>query len=207
MQDSKCEDCRSGCSTCIAYDKCTSCVQGLYFNPASMMCVNANACPGGSYPDPHTSSCAPCHSSCETCSGPATIHCRVCMMSRGLRKESNGLEGKCELITCPNGAYLALSENAHAHAGGVGISVEEPTCSKCHPACQICTGAKNSDCRTCSVGFQPEKSTTGDSVSCLTCSEQNPGLEDDGKGRCKGNSHLIIIVRRDLWGRSEFRTV
>lgn len=93
---------------------CGSCSLGTVYNTVLKQCLcpegsyqNANGacevrvkplvCTGATYAASETS-CEACHSSCETCSGPAT--CLTC-------KDPNNLLvfGKCVSATCGNGNY------------------------------------------------------------------------------------------------------
>lgn len=76
--------------------------------------------------------CIPCHTTCETCSGPGESECVTC---RGGRLALGGI---CYTV-CPDGYYT---------------DKKRKECMHCPPGCATCNSAT---CLTCSVGYTLNK--------------------------------------------------
>ena len=78
--------CQIGCTTCAdGSGACQTCKPGFSrdandatkCNPPAQATNSGVVCPSGSFSN-GTSSCAPCASACQTCTGPASTDCIVC---------------------------------------------------------------------------------------------------------------------------------
>lgn len=76
--------------------------------------------------------CMPCHSSCETCSGPGEGECITCRSGR------LALDNVCYSV-CPDGYYT---------------DKKRKECMHCPPGCSTCNSAT---CLTCQLGYALNK--------------------------------------------------
>ena len=135
-----CNDCRScayGCATCTggAFHECSTCQEGFSYQKESKMCILNSECE--KYPGHYVSGgeCAPCHSSCEKCTGSAPNKCKECKWWLYFKED----EGTCiSPVDCQklDGYYISGKQ-----------------CKKCHSACKSCTAAGDIGCKTCADGF------------------------------------------------------
>ena len=70
----KCPDSCFGCSELDG--TCTSCKSGLFLESVTKKCVEAFACPDGTYPNANDNTCTKCNEGCKKCSS-ATV-CSLC---------------------------------------------------------------------------------------------------------------------------------
>lgn len=101
-----------------------------------------------------SSSCYPCHSTCDTCSGPSDSECMTCP------PQAYFYNGSC-LSNCFSGTY---ADNTS-------------TCQPCDPSCTACMGPGNGNCSQCTSGYFINNSTCQRcDPSCATCG--GPGFEN-----------------------------
>lgn len=143
--------CHPTCQTCNNTDaySCTSCYEGwtLLFgqNPATHLngtyCDSrAQGCRNGTYFNSTNATCEWCDSSCRTCNGSTSYHCRACYGNNTLDFVSSwqGRGLKCVNRTCGNGTYF---------------DEYYKECENCDYTCKTCTGRGRSNCTSCYSGF------------------------------------------------------
>jgi hypothetical protein len=89
-----CTLCVAPCLTCTTATSCLSCLTNFLYNNS---CVNASACPAGTYGNTTTNACESCQTPCTTCSG-SMGNCTSC-------NGSNALYNNTCLGTCPATFY------------------------------------------------------------------------------------------------------
>nr|CAD7578280.1 unnamed protein product [Timema californicum] len=121
----ECLECPPGCSTCNS-TYCITCEEGwkLDKNGGCVLCGSSH-CDLGEYWE--AGHCRPCHSTCETCTGPTEYNCISC-------ESPLLLHGTQCLTTCLTGLYL-----------------DQDTCMPCLHTCQSCTSRVN--CTQCTPGL------------------------------------------------------
>uniref|UniRef100_A0A3Q3QHN7 Growth factor receptor domain-containing protein n=1 Tax=Monopterus albus TaxID=43700 RepID=A0A3Q3QHN7_MONAL len=77
--------------------------------------------------------CQPCHGSCQTCHGPRSTDCELCLGG------NRPLRGQCPLVNCPLGQYF----------DGKRKYVD---CRRCDASCKTCFGPQALDCSSCFKG-------------------------------------------------------
>nr|CAD7411542.1 unnamed protein product [Timema cristinae] len=123
-----CVPCKPNCASCQDQpDHCDICENHLVLYNNECYAV----CPVYTY-ETEDYSCAPCHSSCETCRGPTSIHCISCHHGHF------SLNGGC-LKVCPQGYYEHRKRKE---------------CLECPPGCSTCNSTY---CITCEEGWKLDK--------------------------------------------------
>ncbi|XP_063242489.1 furin-like protease 2 [Bacillus rossius redtenbacheri] len=128
----ECVPCEPTCASCReAPGRCASCEQRLVLHGDTCLA----ACPAGTH-ETEDRRCAPCHESCETCSG--------------------GGEGRC--VTCRPGRYLAAdggSSCARACPRGWRGDKRRRECVACPRGCATC--GEDGACRACAEGWAADR--------------------------------------------------
>ncbi|KAI2552911.1 proprotein convertase subtilisin/kexin type 5, partial [Homo sapiens] len=107
------------------HDECSSCQEGLQLLRG--MCVHATKTQEeGKFWNDILRKLQPCHSSCKTCNGSATL-----------------------CTSCPKGAYLLAQACVSSCPQGTWPSVRSGSCENCTEACAICSGADL--CKKCQM--------------------------------------------------------
>ena len=116
--------------------------------------------------------CAPCHSSCESCRGPGTDQCLSC--PGNTQPTPNGT------CNCPTG-YTYTTDGKCKDANGCGVHQfwNNGICSECDPMCKTCASTFSA-CTSCR--FHSVITTTA-SCQCAAGYMQTPeGCLPDGSG-------------------------
>ncbi|XP_033109451.1 proprotein convertase subtilisin/kexin type 5-like [Anneissia japonica] len=153
-EEGNCDDCLSGCKTCVTSNSCIECLD-------HWVLINGrcqDGCPLNMYELDYV--CYSCHSTCSQCTGGDPHDCIKCKtVQRYL------FNHRC-LLACPNGYFE--DDN---HISGL-------QCSKCDETCASCHGPSFKDCDTCMDGLVKDtdssRCTEGSftcSTSCITCSD------------------------------------
>ncbi|XP_066589847.1 furin-like protease 2 isoform X2 [Prorops nasuta] len=173
----ECVPCPPGCATC-ATSGCTSCIQGWSLNKKSLCAPESRSrCDNTEYyEDGH---CKPCHSTCETCSGPTEDFCISCQGS--LLLQSKRCVSQCDdgfysvvqpsrplcvpclhtcktcvsrlnCTACQDGLQLQSGECRSSCAKG--YYSDRGQCAKCYLSCKTCSGPRRDQCVTCPKGWQ-----------------------------------------------------
>ncbi|KAI5694478.1 hypothetical protein M8J76_010586 [Diaphorina citri] len=171
-EEGTCVPCEPNCASCQERpDHCTACDHHLVLYGNKCLA----ACPDKTY-ETDDYRCAPCHSSCETCIGPAAKECVTC------RSGYYELSGICyaacpatyypdkkrrECRPCPSGCatcnsggcltclpeYSLNRKNACIKAGTANCKPGEywsgSACERCHTTCELCDGPAADSCLTC----------------------------------------------------------
>lgn len=107
-----CTPCQPNCASCQDRpDHCTSCDRHLLLHQSQCLA----SCPSHTY-ETEDYMCAPCHESCETCTGSNSTQCITCSAGRYWH------DGRCTR-DCP----------AHHYA-----DTYQQECIECHPGCSEC---------------------------------------------------------------------
>lgn len=124
--------CDKSCSLCVvgSPSKCVQCpstgVNRLVHNSSC-----AEACPSLRYfADPEAMTCAPCHSTCLTCSGATSDICTSC---DSVGANAYMLNGVC-VARCPSEGYYVDANRV---------------CLPCHSSCRRCAGPRATECHAC----------------------------------------------------------
>ncbi len=159
----------ASCSRCLAADtsKCMECSAGYFL--ADRFSCTSGVCPTGYYETP-AKTCARCHYSCLTCSGPLQTQCTSC--SSALNRVLNIFTGECRC-----GTSVPYSSNGECQAAcPVGYSGTLGSLKLCVPKCpahtfhfadyasstvQSSTGSQTASEGSDSLQFSPS------STSCL----------------------------------------
>lgn len=139
-----CSQCDSTCESCTGPEStsCLTCKSGLYFQPATRLCLSS--CPTGYWLNTVSQECSPCMLECASCSSSSS--CLTCSSGYFVQPNSN----ECA-DSCPRGYYQNATSNK---------------CLSCHESCETCTGPTNNECTDCKQGFFLQPSST----TCLkTC--------------------------------------
>lgn len=80
---------------CARLNKAMSCVYCSVLSGGE--CVKQ--CPQQTFSDTTGWRCQPCHRSCQTCHGPHSTDCNLCL------DENPPLHGQCPMVNCPLGQY------------------------------------------------------------------------------------------------------
>nr|CAD7197486.1 unnamed protein product [Timema douglasi] len=137
----ECLECPPGCSTCNS-TYCITCEEGwkLDKNGGCVLCGSSH-CDLGEYWE--AGHCRPCHSTCETCTGPTEYNCISC-------ESPLLLHGTQCLTTCLTGLYL-----------------DQDTCMPCLHTCQSCTSRVN--CTQCTPGLHLQGGECEGRLNCTSC--------------------------------------
>ena len=124
--------CHTLCKTCVAATQfdCLSCNDGLYMQTTPGPSLCDPLCPEGFYTDPSSTSCPPCNSSCQACSGPLPTNC----------------------LRCYPGTFLTVvgsSSTCGSCASGTWSDLINGICSVCDPNCLTCSGGSFKECLSC----------------------------------------------------------
>lgn len=112
--------CSSNSSENIAgLDGCGKCIMGTYFDPTTVTCI-------------------PCHSSCQGCITGESYSCTSCTAPFVLNTTNNPLSinGTCE-IHCNSGTYVYMNTS----------------CQTCYYTCKECINGTSSGCTSCKVTY------------------------------------------------------
>jgi proprotein convertase subtilisin/kexin type 5 len=119
-----CRSCPSNCQTCVSASTCTSCTTNYYLTTTGeyTLCVLAQDCVAGSYPDQDSGECLSCISNCAVCSG--STGCTTCF--DGYFLHANTCVPNCPVSTYPmaNGTCAPCITNCTACRDSL-------TCSQC----------------------------------------------------------------------------
>nr|CAD7434599.1 unnamed protein product [Timema monikensis] len=195
----ECLECPPGCSTCNS-TYCITCEEGwkLDKNGGCALCGSSH-CDLGEYWE--AGHCRPCHSTCETCTGPTEYNCISCespLLLHGTQCLTTCLTGlyldqdtcmpclhTCQSCTsrvnctqCTPGLHLQGGECRAACA--TGYYSDHGVCAKCYMSCRTCSGPDKSHCVSCPNEWQ---------LAGGECSPVCPGgffLSRFGCQRCEG---------------------
>ncbi|XP_014467641.1 PREDICTED: furin-like protease 2 isoform X2 [Dinoponera quadriceps] len=173
----ECVACPPGCATCATLS-CTSCVEGWSLNKKGLCAPeNRSNCNSNQYYE--DGQCKPCHSSCETCSGPTDDECISCpnpTLLQGKRCVSQCDDGYYSVVqpsrpvcvpclhtckscvsrlnctACQDGLQLQSGECRSSCAQG--YYSDRGQCAKCYLSCKTCSGPRRDQCVTCPSGWQ-----------------------------------------------------
>ncbi|KAG7245346.1 hypothetical protein INR49_010796 [Caranx melampygus] len=210
----ECIDCEMGCKSCSAEDPeiCNSCTEGYFLlasespTGAETTCSNIiclplqgfergeciKQCPQQTYSDSSGWRCQPCHSSCETCHGPRSTDCDLCLGG------SPSLHGQCPLVNCPLGQYFD------------GKYTE---CHTCDSSCKTCFGPQAQDCSSCFKGYFLDQDSScvaqcppGSYANTATqlCEDCSPNCEacmgtSDNCISCSKGSYKLFLHQGKCW--------
>ncbi|CAO1381843.1 unnamed protein product [Diamesa hyperborea] len=154
----ECMQCPVGCATCSG-DTCLTCKTDWMKNKKDKCVTNGSSnCDESEYFD--NGRCHPCHSTCETCTGPTENDCLSC--APNLLLQNN----KC-VNTCDKGYFMeagACTLCLHT----CNQCVSRMNCTECVKGLQLQSG----ECRaTCADGYYSDRgSCVKCYLSCDTCS-------------------------------------
>ncbi|XP_055539465.1 furin-like protease 2 isoform X1 [Wyeomyia smithii] len=170
----ECMPCPIGCSTCSSGQICTGCRDNWTMNKKSKCIANgSNNCDESEYYE--NGHCHPCHSTCETCTGPTEHECLKCTSPLLLQHQrcvnecdegyymEVGICAKClhtctqcvsrmNCTACQKGLQLQSGECRTTCADG--YYSDRGTCAKCYLSCNTCSGPRRDQCVKCPEGWQ-----------------------------------------------------
>ena len=166
-----CAPCHASCLECTgpAATQCTSCAMSAPFQHGSR-CL-ASCTPEGMWPLTlgNHSSCQPCDSSCNTCSGGSANSCLTCPVSDGstrclsLRALSDGSQSqltalRSHAITQANRPYRVVQDSGVACTATCPVDTfpmrqgDQWLCAECHQSCGgACISAHSYGCTSCNA--------------------------------------------------------
>lgn len=155
LANTACAACDASCMTCNAAgpNACLRCPATTYLDAGT--CRRCSACSVGAFetfscsPTSDTV-CAPCHSTCQTCTGPTAQECGSCPVGTFLTAS------RCQACAnCGPGTFLEKACTATTDA----------TCSACPAGTESATiGAKS--CTPCAAGTSQGRAGQSNCVSC-----------------------------------------
>ncbi|XP_059609032.1 furin-like protease 2 [Phlebotomus argentipes] len=170
----ECLACATGCATCSTNGVCLTCKDGWIKNKKGK-CISAGSeiCDESEFAD--NGHCHPCHSTCESCTGPTERDCLSCSASLLLQNsrcvsacdDSYYMEAgvcvrclhtctKCvsrmNCTVCARGLQLQSGECRTTCAEG--YYSDRGNCAKCYLSCHTCSGPRRDQCVTCPAGWQ-----------------------------------------------------
>uniref|UniRef100_A0A8C6F9P2 Proprotein convertase subtilisin/kexin type 5 n=1 Tax=Monodon monoceros TaxID=40151 RepID=A0A8C6F9P2_MONMO len=154
----ECEPCHRACKTCtgVGRNQCSSCGEGLQLLHGT--CVHlAQTQVEGRFWNDLLGRYQPCHSSCKTCHGSATL-----------------------CTSCPKGTYLLAQTCVPSCPQGMWPSVRSGSCENCTEDCASCSGANL--CKKCQT--QPDHPLFLHQGRCYTRCPEGFYAEDGACERC-----------------------
>ncbi|KAK2503766.1 hypothetical protein MC885_009829, partial [Smutsia gigantea] len=155
----ECEPCHPACKTCtgLRYNQCSSCQEGLQLLQGT--CVDPAQTQGDrKFWNDILGKQEPCHSSCKTCNGSATL-----------------------CTSCPKGTYLLAQACVASCPQGTWPSARSGTCENCTEDCASCSGGNL--CKTCST--HPDHPLFLHQGRCYTRCPEGFYAEDGTCERCR----------------------
>uniref|UniRef100_A0A182N4U3 EGF-like domain-containing protein n=1 Tax=Anopheles dirus TaxID=7168 RepID=A0A182N4U3_9DIPT len=170
----ECIACPHGCATCGNGAVCLTCHEHWTMNRKGKCIANGNNnCDESEYFE--NGHCHPCHSTCETCTGPTENECLTCASSLLLQGQrcvnvcdegyymEVGVCAKClhtctqcvsrmNCTSCMKGLQLQSGECRTTCADG--YYSDRGTCAKCYLSCHTCSGPRRNQCVQCPEGWQ-----------------------------------------------------
>ncbi|XP_041766317.1 furin-like protease 2 isoform X2 [Anopheles merus] len=170
----ECIACPHGCATCGNGAVCITCHDNWTMNRKGKCIANGNNnCDESEYFE--NGHCHPCHSTCETCTGPTENECLTCasnLLLQGARCVNVcddgyymevGVCAKClhtctqcvsrmNCTACMKGLQLQSGECRTTCADG--YYSDRGTCAKCYLSCHTCSGPRRNQCVQCPEGWQ-----------------------------------------------------
>uniref|UniRef100_A0A8C2WBN3 EGF-like domain-containing protein n=1 Tax=Cyclopterus lumpus TaxID=8103 RepID=A0A8C2WBN3_CYCLU len=122
-----CLPCPAPCSDCRSNTRCLACQPGYFLNGTGRDCIKQ--CPQQTFSDSSGGLCQSCHSSCQTCHGPRSANCDLCL------GYFLGQDSSC-VVQCPSGSYANTATQL---------------CEDCSPSCEACLDTSD-NCISCSKG-------------------------------------------------------
>jgi hypothetical protein len=129
LDGNKCKPCHASCKLCTGAlnTNCSDCDKP-FTRLGSGKCGCVETTPAPTYYRPSDKTCAACHGSCGSCDDG--VSCKTCADAK--HEESS----TTKLCTCSDTYYEKTPGN----------------CQKCEVTCLTCSGATDSDCKTCPAG-------------------------------------------------------
>ncbi|XP_058061771.1 furin-like protease 2 [Anopheles bellator] len=170
----ECIGCPHGCATCSNGAVCLTCHDHWTMNRKGKCIANGNNnCDESEYFE--NGHCHPCHSTCETCTGPTENDCLTCTSNLLLQGQrcvnvcddgyymEVGVCAKClhtctqcvsrmNCTACMRGLQLQSGECRTTCADG--YYSDRGTCAKCYLSCHTCSGPRRNQCVQCPEGWQ-----------------------------------------------------
>uniref|UniRef100_A0A2M4DS50 furin n=1 Tax=Anopheles darlingi TaxID=43151 RepID=A0A2M4DS50_ANODA len=170
----ECIACPHGCATCSNGAVCLTCRDNWTMNRKGKCIANGNNnCDESEYFE--NGHCHPCHSTCETCTGPTENDCLTCTSNLLLQGQrcvnvcddgyymEVGVCAKClhtctqcvsrmNCTACMKGLQLQSGECRTTCADG--YYSDRGTCAKCYLSCHTCSGPRRNQCVQCPEGWQ-----------------------------------------------------
>ncbi|XP_058802575.1 furin-like protease 2 isoform X2 [Phymastichus coffea] len=175
----ECLACPPGCANCSTSQDCTSCYPGWSLTKtANCAPISRSRCSNFQFFD--SGHCRPCHSSCESCTGPTDRFCLSCqspLLLQGQRcvvqcdsgffseispttrpiclpclHTCKSCISRLNCTSCQEGLQLQSGEcrSTCAH----GYYSDRGQCAKCYLSCKTCSGPRRNQCVSCPKGWQ-----------------------------------------------------
>jgi hypothetical protein len=185
--------CYPNCATCdgVTYYDCLTCPPGLVRKSPAAPKSECECTDTKSYFDIQSKSCALCHTSCLTCSGPSSTECTSCtapaaLNSRGAcicalntQVDSSNPTAPCIIVPNPDPSCLTFRGPLATDC----LTCKPPALKDANQFCRCPTGFyfdSNYNCQPCDKCCS--RCTSGAANSCTQC---KPGLHLDVDGLCK----------------------
>ncbi|KAH8303711.1 hypothetical protein KR018_001969, partial [Drosophila ironensis] len=172
----ECMPCQEGCRTCTSNGVCSECLPNWTLNKRDRCIVSGSeVCSESEFFSQASQRCEACHSSCESCSGPADGNCTACPQNR-LLEQSRCVSGcqdgffmetgvctpclhtcsqcvsRTNCSNCFKGLELQNGECRKTCADG--YYSDRGICAKCHLSCHTCSGPRRNQCVRCPAEWQ-----------------------------------------------------